>query len=242
MEGDQRAGAGSAEAGFAIMRGVEARSRCFRYKEYKRLRDAEIFARNQLAIEKVDYGERLYIANVANHGFFIAHQHGAPMPRAIKVRPFVEVDDRAEELAYCDAGLLDLPGEIVVNSAHRAWSDLSRIMVSARNRGLLSTDDPRHPIVHEMGELAMHQSLGGDRFFPFGEGYLADERTFREMLSVGGPSWVQIVSRRAALNHSGFVAEVFTGLLLGRHDLREDPIVMAAFRQFGGDLLSRWIG
>jgi hypothetical protein len=240
MRGPENRKKGQECTRLVIMPGAEARDRGPKYKEYKRLRDAENFARNQLSIRDVDYGGRLDIANVSNHALLLAYLRRIPMPCAIRVRAFSEDEDTPEELAYYDAGLLDRPGEIVVNSAHPAWSNLEEIMAQAGIKMLLSTSDSRHPIIHEMGELAMHQSIGGDRFFPFGESYLADERAFRDLVTTGRLPIARIVSRRAGLNHSEFVAEVFSGLVLGRNELRDNLMVMAAYRRFGGEQLSRW--
>jgi hypothetical protein len=223
------------------MPGVEARRRRPKFKEYTRVGDAQNFARDQLGVGQVDYESNLVIANVANHALFAAHARGVPMPRSIRVRPFTEEGDNENEMAYYDAGLLDAPGEIVLNANHRVWGNLTHIMRRARERNLLSTADPRHPIAHEMGEVAMHQSVGGDRFYPFGEEYLAEERAFRERVERGElRNVLAIVSRRAEMNHSEFVAEVFAALLLGREDLRANPAVMNAFQVFGGDSIVQW--
>jgi hypothetical protein len=48
------------------MQSAEARSRSLRYKEYKRIHDAQNFAR-RLGIGVVDYGGRTAIANLTNH-------------------------------------------------------------------------------------------------------------------------------------------------------------------------------
>jgi hypothetical protein len=225
------------------MPGVEARRRRPVYKVYRRLRDAETFARNQLDVAEVDYGGRLDIANLANHALWVAHGRELPMPRAIWVRPFVEEGDSPDELAYYQPGIGDSPGEITINSGHQAWDDIATTMRLARQENELSTGEPCHPVAHELGELAMHRSIGGERFFPFGEGYLADERTFRALGETGELDEIaDTVSDRAIENHSEFVAETFAALLLGRDELRDNETVMQAFERFGGEGILRWIG
>src|SRR5262249_19796999 len=129
----------------ATMRGVEARSRRPRYKQYTRVRDAQAFAR-RLGIEAVDYGGRIDLAHPANHALFLAYERAAPIPQAVRVRPFNEADDDPTEIAYYQAGFGDAPGEIEINSEHSFWEDPARVMQEARSSHDFSTGDPRHPI------------------------------------------------------------------------------------------------
>jgi hypothetical protein len=49
-----------------------------------------------------------------------------------------------------------------------------------------------------------------------------------------------VVSDRAVVDHSEFVAEVFTALMLGRDELRENGLVMDAYERFGGERIVAW--
>jgi len=110
-------------------------------------------------------------------------------------------------------------------------------MREARRRNLYSTADARHIVMHEMGELAMHQSVGGDRFSPLERAYQQAEQDFQRVDS----AMIQaVVSAYAIRSHSDFVAEVFAALTLGRGALRDDPEIMEAFERFGGDRLLQW--
>jgi hypothetical protein len=222
--------------------GAEARGRKPRYKEYKRVWAAQNFA-VRLGVPQVDYGGRIDMANVVNHGLFLAQERGVPMPAAIRVRPFTEEEgDRPDEMAYyaCIGGAV---GEIDINATHPGWQNIGATMRRARARNVFSSDDPRHPILHEMGELAMHQSVGADRFDPFHEAYQREEEAFRAMGDTGELDAISdAVSDRATDNHSEFIAEVFAALLLGRDELRDNQLVMENFRRFGGDRLVAWTG
>jgi hypothetical protein len=223
---------GGRERRFDTMRGGEARTRRPQYKEYKRVRDAQRFT-ERLGVGAVDYGGRIDIANLANHALFLAHEQGVPMPAAVRARAFTEAEgDDPTEIAYYVAGFGDAVGEIDINSAHPFWDDPVGVMREARDSHDFSTGDPRHPIAHELGELAMHQSVGGDRFFPLGEGYLESEQAFQQedLRHI-----FRAVSDRATQNHSEFVAEVFAALLLGRAELRQDLEVMNSYTKYGGD-------
>jgi hypothetical protein len=196
VKGDDRAGGtdryGAPTSGIIV--GAEARSRRPQFKEYKRVHYAEAFAR-KLGVGEVDYGGRLDIANVCNHGLFIASERGAPMPSRIVVeeRFTREETEGPDEMAYYLAGFGSRPGEIYINGEHPAWRNLATAMRRAGDRHEFSTGDPRHAIVHELGEVAMHLSVGGDRFDRFHESYLRDEAAFRRMGESG--SWARSWAR-----------------------------------------------
>lgn len=217
---------------------VEARSRKLRYRQYTRIRDAQAFAL-RLGIRAVDYGGRLDIANLANQAFFLAFEHGAPLPQSVRVRSFTEKCDDSDEIAFYQAGLGDAPGEIEINSGHFFWGDPVGVMRQAKEDHDFSTDAPTHPVIHELGELAMHQSVGGDRFYLLDEGYLAAETEFQveDLEHV-----FHTVSDRATQNHSEFVAEVFAAMLLGRDDLRQDGAVMRLYEKYGGSGIRQYDG
>jgi hypothetical protein len=231
---------GAAKAG--IMRGAEARRRRPTFKTYKRVRDAEAFAR-KLGVGTVDYGNRLDIANAFNDGLFVVYRRGVPMPSRIVVQEYFRRDAMEDpaEMAYYLAGFGDGPGEVHVNGDHPAWRDLATAMTRARENHDLSTADPRHPVVHEMGELAMHLAVGGARFDPLHESYLADEGAFQRLGESGVlDDIMDAVSDRAGLNHAEFVAEVFAALMLGRTELLGKAAVMDAYTRFGGEAIRRY--
>jgi hypothetical protein len=224
------------------MPGAEARQRRPRFKLYKRVRPAEAFAR-QLGVGEVDYRGRLDIANVCNHGLWVVAALEMPMPSRIVVKEYFAAEEmeNPEELAYYLAGFGNQPGEVYLNGDHPAWRNLAEAMRQARENHDLSTEDPRHPIVHEMGELAMHLSVGADRFDPLHKSYQADEEQFQRMGESGQLDEIaDAVSDRAALNHSEFVAEVFTALTLGRRELLANAVVMDAYTRFGGESIRRY--
>ena len=81
------------------------------------------------------------------------------MPREVLVRAEeFEAEDQAILAAY-DPGLVDRAGTIFINPAHPAWTDGGARLRNAGSLREFSTGDPHHAIVHEMGELAMHQSV-----------------------------------------------------------------------------------
>jgi hypothetical protein len=225
-----------------IIRRAESRSRRPRFKKYKRIHHAQAFAR-KLGVGEVDYKGRLDIANVCNHGLFLVSENSAPMPSRLIVKgQFTrnELED-PDEIAYYLAGLSSQAGEIIINGEHPAWQDLPTAMRLARANHDLSSDDPRHPIVHELGELAMHLSVGAERFDPLHESYLQDEAEFRRLGESGELDQIaDAVSDRAATNHSEFVAEVFAALMLGRIELLADRAVMDAYTRFGGAAIRRY--
>jgi hypothetical protein len=215
---------------------VEARSRRPKFKEYQRVHYAEAFART-LGVREVSYGGRIDIANVCNHGLLLVSGHGVPMPSAVFVKERFTRDEMEDpdEMAYYFAGFSNRPGEIYINGDHPAWLDLVAVMRRARANHDLSTGDPRHPIVHELGELAVHLSVGPERFDPLHESYLQDEAEFRRMGESGVlDDLADVVSDRAILNHSEFVAEVFAALMLGRTELLDNDAVIGAYTRFGG--------
>jgi hypothetical protein len=216
------------------MPGAEARSRRPAYRTYKRVRDAQNFAR-KLGVGQVDYGRRIDIANLANHGLFLAWERGVPMPAAVRARAFSEEGDSPDEIAYYQPALGDSPGEMGLNSGHPAWGDPDRFMREAAEDHEFSTTDPRHFVVHEMGELAMHQSVGSDRFNPLSDEYLRAEEAFQ-----GGDVALRhiyaVLGNRASVNHGEFVAEMFTALVLGRaEELRRDEGLMDLYERYGGE-------
>jgi hypothetical protein len=212
------------------MAGVEARRRRLKYKVYKKVRYAEHFAR-RLGVGQVSYGGRIDIANVCNHGLFLAREQGVPMPRAVLVRAFTEEDD-PNELASYQPGVSNTPGEIEVNKGHEGWNDMAATMREAQENRDFATGDPRHPIVHELGELAMHQSVGLELYNPHSAEYAEEEEDFQQedMAHV-----YDVLGDRATLNHGEFVAEVFAALLLGRaEELKADEEIMPMYGRYGG--------
>jgi hypothetical protein len=225
------------------MPSAEARKRRPKYKQYKQVRRAEDFARRLGVPGQVDYRGRLDIANVCNDGLFTASEHGVPMPGSIIVKDgFLEAENEdPRELAYYLPGTGGAPGEIYINAGHPAWADVAAAMRDAYRNHDFSTGDPRHAIMHEMGELAMHQSVGAVLFDPFSDEYAAEEEEFRALGDTGALDAIaDAVSDRAIENHSEFVAETFAALLLGRRELLANEFVMGAYTRFGGERIREY--
>jgi hypothetical protein len=207
------------------------------FRPAKTVEEAHEFA-TSLGVEDVDYGDRLDIANNANDALAVAHQRGLPMPAAIKVEEFPE--DQADEWANYTPAPSGAIGTIAINAGNPAWEDMATAMREARDNHDLATDDPRHPMMHELGELAMHQSAG-EAFDQHTEEYREAEQEFRDLGETRELDHISdAVSDRASQNHSEFVAEVFAALVLGREELRDDETVMHLFRHFGGDSIEEW--
>jgi hypothetical protein len=85
-----------------------------------------------------------------------------------------------DEIAAHVAGTSSNPGEIYFNLDHPAWRDAA-FLRQARRDGMISTGGKHHPIIHEMGELAMHLSVGPERFDPLHERYLADQAALQAL-------------------------------------------------------------
>jgi hypothetical protein len=232
---------------------AEARSRPPQYREYKRLQAAEQFAKNKLGVGEVNYGGRLDVANLCNHALFLAWQREIPMPRSVTFRPFQPGEGSPNDLAHYQPEFSDAPGHIVLNAQHPGWQDIVATMRKAREENQLSTDNPRHPMMHELGEMAMHQSVGWEAFTPGQEEFEGNEEAFEALgdaeqvpLDEQGRTPLDIVadevSDRARENHSEFVAEVFAALMLGRDELWDNHALMQYLRQFGGDRLFDWLG
>jgi hypothetical protein len=209
------------------------------YTAKRKVAHAEKFARAILGIATVDYGGHLAVANTCNRAILALRQRGVPMPAALTAKSFRVADgeDPTENAAYI-AGTGSNPGEILLNLDHRGWTEPS-LLRQARRDGLISTGDKHHPIVHEMGELARHLSVGPERFDPFHERYLAEEAEF-QALGDELDHLSDLVSEYATNNHAEFVAEVFSALMLGRDELRLDVRLMALYEYFGGPGLRRY--
>jgi hypothetical protein len=206
---------------------VTSRKRQPRYRQYKTLNAAEGLAR-RFGVREVDYGRRVDIGNVVNAGLALAFARGLPIPGAIVVRPFNEPDDVADEAAYY------LPGvaTVEINSDHDAWTDTAAKMQEAGENKEISTSDARHLILHELGEYAMHRSVGDLRFSPYTEEYAADERAFQ---SLDLALVFDLLGDRATASHSEFVAEMFAALQLNRaRELKANTVLMEMYERFGG--------
>jgi hypothetical protein len=209
------------------------------YTAKRNVAHAGKFARETLGIAVVEYSGNIEIANTCNRAILAMRQRGVAMPAALKARSFrVEEGDEPDEIAFYLAGTGNSPGEIYLNLDHPAWSDAA-FLRQARRDGLIATGDKHHPIIHEMGELAMHQSVGIERFDPLDERYLADEEVFQQLGDeLDGLS--DLVSEYATGNHAEFVAEVFAALMLGRDELKENARVMELYERFGGPGIRRY--
>ncbi len=220
---------------------AEARKRKPKYKEYKRIRDAENFARS-LGVKDVVYGRHLRIGNVANHALLLVYERRLPLPSRIEIKDQftrAESEDPNDFGYYLTLPGSNTPGELYFNAARKVWTNIAEAMKEGRERNIFSTDDARHLVMHELGEVAMHQSVGADRYDSLHEAYLQDEKEFQEQVDKDHVK--QVVSDYAVENHSEFVAEMFAALLLGRDDLRKDEVLMKAFQRFAGDQLVEWL-
>jgi hypothetical protein len=208
--------------------------RAFRYVER-----AEEFARQTLGISQVAFSNDLEIANLCDRALLSLQRRGLPMPQELLVRAEEFVAEDQAILSAYDPGLLDRAGTIFINPTHLAWTDGGATLRNAGARREFSTGDPHHAIVHEMGGLAMHQSVP-DRFAIFSNAWLADEREFLRQKQGKLRGLGRLVSRQAERSHSEFVAEVFAALMLGREELKEQPILMDAYTRFGGTAIRRY--
>jgi hypothetical protein len=197
-------------------------------------KNAEKFARNILGIGEAHYGGILEIANLCNRAILSLKRRGMPVPREIRVTVAEFGSQEQNVLATYDPGLLDNPGIIFINPDNEAWTDGGVRLRKAGADKVLSTGDRHHPIIHEMGELAMHQSVP-DRFALLSPEWIADEKEFRRSKQGVLSDLSNVVSVRAGQNHSEFVAEVLTALMLGRDDLKQNRALMEQYTRFGGE-------
>lgn len=219
------------------MQGVEARGKRRQYKEYKRTRDAETFAK-KLGIHAVNYGGRVDIANLANRALYEAGGRGVPLQTSILVRAFDQEDDDPSEIAYYVPALTGGCGEIVINAGHSFWANPKEVAREAREGQELSTDSPLHPLMHELGELALHQSVGDDRF---DQSSAASQRAEEEFQKEDLSHIFETLGDRATANHLEFVAEAFAAIQLGRaNELRQDQAIMRMYERYGGSAIRHY--
>lgn len=191
--------------------------------------NATRYAKEVLKIAEVDYGGNKIIANICNKALLALSKRKVPMPRAIRVVP-EEFAPGSNHAAYYNAGFLDSPGEILINPNHEGWTD-PRIIKERARQHKISTGDKHHFILHEMGELARHYSVGWERYNDTRSAYRQAEEEFQALGSVTLHSIHQQVSEYAAKNHNEFVAEMFAALQLGR-ELDDDLMILCV--RFGG--------
>ena len=197
--------------------------------------NATKFAKEVLKIAEVDYGGNKLIANICNKALLALSKKNVPMPRAIRVAP-EEFARGSNHAAYYITEVSDLPGEILINPNHEAWMDPKVIEQAAKNHKI-STGDKHHLIMHEMGELARHQSLGWDNCNIMSDGYIEIEKQFGSLDKITKQIIAQEVSNYAKDNHGEFVAEMFAALQLGR---KFDDDLMALYTKFGGDKIREY--
>jgi hypothetical protein len=213
------------------MPGAEARRKEPKYRKYKRVSAAESYARG-LGVEIVEYGGRIDIANVCNHGLLVCQNRGVPMPTAIRVQPMSTHTDEVILAAYAPS-LLGGVGSITINGNAAEWERIAEVARERREDQDISTGDERHFVVHELGELVVDQHAGFDNANVLGERYAAVEEEFqREDLD----HIYAVLGNRATHNHGEFVAECFTALMLGRADeLHQDEAIMKVYKKYGGN-------
>lgn len=125
---------------------------------------------------------------------------GVPVPSRVI---FLKLKDKAITAYYDDAR-----DELVVNESGAFWkgSDQQSKQEEQFKAGKLSTPDPRHPIIHEVGHAASHKR---------------DPRFYRTLKFARFPDEARLdlgegqVSLYAMTSPHEFVAEVFAGLVIG---------------------------
>jgi hypothetical protein len=192
--------------------------------------NATKFAKEVLKIAEVDYGGNKTIANICNKALLALSKRKVSMPRAIRVAA-EEFDPGSNHAAYYNGGFLDSPGEILINPRHEGWTNLKVIKQAAKDHEI-STDDKHHLLMHEMGELARHQSVGWENYSIMREEYQEIEKPFKALDNVTKQIIVHEVSNYAIENHGEFVAEMFAAVHLGR---RFDDDLLDLYTKFGGE-------
>lgn len=197
--------------------------------------NATKFAKEVLKIAEVDYGENKTIANVCNKALLALSKRNVPMPRAIRVAP-EEFEDESEQAACYEPGVVDSPGEIIINPNHEGWIDPKVIKEAARQHKI-STGEKYHFILHEMGELARHSSVGWENYNVTRRAYQQTEEEFQALDGVTKHLIHQQVSEYAAKNHNEFVAEMFAAIQMGR-ELDDDLMIL--YTKFGGEKIREY--
>lgn len=203
-------------------------------ERYKRVKSAENFARKVLQITEVDYGKQLRIANTVNRAILSLAKRELPVPYGVLIRPEkFRGEEEKNWLAFYE--LLpasdDAPGRIYINPLHGEWTSDEAMK---KRRGQFSTGSRYHAIVHEMAELAYHQSIGAKRFREDSREHRLDEYVFRQRTKKKSNELRKAVSEYALKNHVEFVCEVLTALLLGREELLDNKRVMEIYDELEG--------
>jgi hypothetical protein len=213
------------------MPGAEAKGKKPKYKVYKLAHHAQNFAK-ALGVQEVNYAGRVDVANVCNHGLFVCRQRGVPMPRGVQVGPITPASPDEVTLADYTPNLSGAAGDITINVAAPEWQNIAEYARTRRAEQDISTGDPRHFIVHELGELVLEQSAGFDNANPLGAYYEAVEEQFQQE-DLG--HIYEVLGDRATHNHGEFVAETFAALMLGRAaELHQDGEIMKLYERYGG--------
>ena len=172
----------------------------------------------------VNYKGETYIGNVTNEAMSEVAARGLPLPEIVRVETasflrYPDADKRVAEYRRQDA-------ELVVNSGSVFWAEEERFpgMIAGEQfrKGWWSSDSRIHPVRHELGHRVNH-SASPKQWFQYLTKANMPEEALRKIVGQ--------VSRRAELDPSEFVAEVFSGVLAGK---TYAATVMTWYRTFGG--------
>lgn len=188
------------------------------YAGSRTMADAEDWAR-RAGFADVRLGRNLNAANALNYGVDKIRQRGLSLPEKLNVqidrKSFrgKKADRVPAQYAYT-AGYVD---RIYINAQYD-WASMGETAKRQNELGWWSTADPHHPIIHELGH-AIHAA-----------------QTPREYLQNYAltPDEAEIavrVSRYAATSRAEFIAETFTGHIIGRS---YDDEVLNMYRKWGG--------
>lgn len=177
----------------------------------------ESYAR-QFGVEKVDLQGRSDIGIPVVRGLQQAVSAGMAVPKSIVVdsNRFVDKYGRVDpgSVAYFAYRAGATEGNIYINPQWPGWKNIEQTMRDRYRRGLLSSDDPRHVMLHELAHCDFTSRRLDHRNAPF--------RSIQDRTLAGR------VSLRATANKDEFLAEVTAARLVGK---KFDEDVMALYRR-----------
>jgi hypothetical protein len=119
---------------------------------------------------------------------------------------------------------------LYINNESDAWKDSAKDLEKAQrvayDAGDLSHWHPSHNVVHEFGHMLHHKALG-NKYHEYRDGINGEHPFYRKDKLTGK------VSKYAMSNALEFVAEVFSGIVLGK---KYDADVMEAYADWGGPM------
>jgi hypothetical protein len=200
---------------------------------YKKVKSAESFAKNVLQITEVNYNKDVRIGNTVNRAILSLAKRNVPVPHGVFVDPEQFQGEAENWLAFYELLLAneDEPGRIYINPNPTEWASDQAMK---ERRGQFSTGSRYHAIVHELAELAYHQTIGTERFRKGSRENRFDEHLFQQRIKKKPAEIREAVSEYALKNHTEFVCEVFTALMLGRDELLDNKRVMEIYHELEG--------